>query len=85
MSFYWLHIIFIIINVYNLNNSKKISSIDNNIRNANYIRPIISEKSDLYIIRGETCDKDYNPNTKTFIRYISKFDVNSGILFKNFL
>jgi len=59
----------------------KITILDENLKEAAYITPVISESGFLYIITGEKEEEEkYQPGVKTYNRTILKFDINSGDL-----
>ena len=59
----------------------KITILDEKLKEAAYITPVISENGFLYIITGEKEEEEkYRPGEKTYNRTILKFDITSGDL-----
>lgn len=66
----------------------KITIVDEKLREAGYITPVVSENGYLYIITGEKEDiediEKYQPGLRLYYRTILKFDINTGILNKSY-
>ena len=59
----------------------KLTIVDEKLKEAAYITPVISEKGFLYILTGDKEEEEkYQPKAKTYNRIILKFDINSGAL-----
>ena len=75
--------------IYNLDiteNEYSITLADEKMTSSNYIRPVISDNGFLYIVTGELSDKidDFTPGDSVFLRYIYKFNINTGVLFERY-